>query len=81
VQGVGFRESCVQAARGLGVAGWVRNRADGSVEALVQGTPAQLAQMRDWMRRGPPWARVDAIEATPQPDAPALAGFERRPSE
>jgi acylphosphatase len=80
VQGVGFRESCVDAARALGIAGWVRNRADGSVEAMLRGSPGQLAQMHDWLRRGPPAARVDALEIEPQPDAPVLAGFERRPS-
>ena len=81
VQGVGFRESCVDAARALGVAGWVRNRADGSVEALLQGTPAQLAAMHDWLRRGPPMARVDALDVEPQPDTLALDRFERRPSD
>lgn len=78
VQGVWFRESCVQQARALGVAGWVRNRSDGSVEALLQGPPDALAAMRDWLRHGPPRARVDALEIAPQADAPILAGFERR---
>jgi acylphosphatase len=59
----------------------VRNRADGSVEALIQGPPEHLAAMRDWLRHGPPSARVDELEATPLPDAPAVDGFARRPSE
>jgi len=80
VQGVFFRESCVQQARALGVDGWVRNRADGSVEALIQGAPDALEAMRDWLRHGPPSARVDTLECEPQPDAAAITGFERRPS-
>jgi len=80
VQGVFFRESCVQQARALGVDGWVRNRADGSVEALIQGPPDALEAMRAWLRHGPPSARVDALDCTPQPDAPAIQGFGRDPS-
>ena len=45
VQGVGYRYACVQHARALGVTGWVRNRMDDTVEALLQGTPQQLARM------------------------------------
>lgn len=70
VQGVGFRDGCLRQARKRGLTGWVRNRADGSVEALLQGSPEQLAQMCDWLRHGVPGARVDALEpseARPQP--------------
>jgi len=80
VQGVFFRESCVQQARALGVDGWVRNRADGSVEALIQGAPDVLEAMRAWLRRGPPSARVDELECATQVDAEEIQGFERRPS-
>ena len=80
VQGVGYRESCVDAAISLNVTGWVRNRADGSVEAMLQGAPAQLAAMRDWLRHGPPMARVDGVEVTIDAAAPTFERFERRPS-
>jgi acylphosphatase len=76
VQGVGYRYACVQHARVLGVTGWVRNRMDESVEAMLQGTPRQLDQMCEWMREvpsalvedmevievEPPFARFDSFE-------------------
>jgi acylphosphatase len=81
VQGVGYRESCVRQARALGLAGWVRNRSDGSVEALLQGPPERLAQMRAWLHQGPPLARVEAVHvAAVAAPAEMLARFERRPS-
>ncbi len=61
VQGVGFRASMAREAQRLGVTGWVRNRADGSVEAMIAGTPEQVAAMMNWARRGPPAARVDHV--------------------
>lgn len=61
VQGVWFRGSMVAKAQELGVTGWVRNRRDGSVEAVVAGTPEQLAAIMNWARRGPPGARVDHV--------------------
>jgi len=81
VQGVGFRESCVMHARAKGVAGWVRNRADGTVEAVLQGPPAVLDAMCDWLRHHVPGARVDAldVETLPRP-CRNLDSFERRPS-
>ncbi|MDM0115861.1 acylphosphatase [Variovorax sp. J22R133] len=81
VQGVGYRDGCAEGARALGVSGWVRNRADGSVEALLQGTPQQLADMREWMSTGVHGARVDSMDVTPVP-APfdRLQRFERRPT-
>ncbi len=81
VQGVGFREACVDQARSLQVAGWVCNRLDGSVEVLLQGPPEALTRMRAWLERGPPAARVLRVQCTPQPmPSPPLAGFERRPT-
>lgn len=62
VQGVGFRQSCADVARRRGVAGWVRNRRDGRVEAVFEGPPADVASMVDWCRRGPAGARVDDLE-------------------
>ncbi|MPS25726.1 acylphosphatase [Pigmentiphaga sp.] len=61
VQGVGYRLATVRRAHMVGVGGWVRNNDDGSVEALVQGTPDQVDQMLEWMRQGPPQARVDDL--------------------
>lgn len=61
VQGVWFRESMRKEAEQLGVTGWVRNRPDGSVEAVVQGTSAAVDALVVWARRGPPLARVDDV--------------------
>lgn len=61
VQGVGYRWSlCVEAER-LGLSGWVRNRRDGSVEALVSGPAEALDALLLWVQRGPPMARVDRV--------------------
>ena len=62
VQGVGFRASLAWEAQTMGVAGWVRNRRDGTVEALIQGHDEAVAAMIAWARRGPPSARVDRVE-------------------
>lgn len=63
VQGVGYRRSLQIMARSLDLAGWVRNRADGSVEALVAGDAAAVAELCEWARFGPPLARVEVVEA------------------
>ena len=65
VQGVWFRESMRQEAERLGVTGWVRNRSDGTVEAVVQGDAAGLDALLAWCRVGPPLARVERIESAP----------------
>jgi acylphosphatase len=68
VQGVGFRYATVQRARSLGLGGWVRNRLDGSVEAVFEGPPERVRSMVDWCRRGPRGARVERLEeASEQP--------------
>jgi acylphosphatase len=64
VQGVWFRESCREQAVALGVAGWVRNRADGTVEAVFEGPPAAVERLVAWCREGPSRARVDAVETS-----------------
>jgi acylphosphatase len=62
VQGVGFRWFVEREAHTLGIAGWVRNNADSSVEVLAQGTKEQLAGLRSRLREGPRAARVDDVE-------------------
>lgn len=62
VQGVGYREWMVRKARELGVAGWVRNRIDGSVEALIAGDVAAVEELSRLCRRGPRMAEVVSIE-------------------
>jgi acylphosphatase len=64
VQGVFFRDCARREAGRLGVAGWVRNRADGRVEAHLEGTPDAVAQLVLWWRRGPPHATVDELLVT-----------------
>lgn len=61
VQGVGFRESMRVEAQRLGVTGWVSNRADGSVEAMIQGSSAAVNALLDWVKIGPSMARVDRV--------------------
>jgi len=61
VQGVGFRYAMLAQARLLGITGWVRNRRDGSVEAVIAGDAGQLDAMLDWSRSGPAGAAVDNV--------------------
>lgn len=74
VQGVGYRQACAEAARRHQVAGWVRNRRDGRVEALFEGPPASVAQMVDWCRSGPAPARVTDVKVDEVPPG-GLSGF------
>jgi acylphosphatase len=67
VQGVWFRETCRRLATELDVAGWVRNRADGQVEAVFEGTPLAVDQMVAWCRKGPPRAVVTAARVVEEP--------------
>ena len=78
VQGVWYRESMRLEAERLGVTGWVRNRDDGAVEAVVQGEDEVLAAIIDWCWKGPPAARVEHIAITPAEGE--FGAFERRPS-
>ncbi|WP_010535226.1 acylphosphatase [Brachybacterium squillarum] len=69
VQGVGFRWATAGQAERLGVRGTVRNLLDGSVEAVIEGSPEAVEAMLDWLREGPRTARVDGIterEETPR---------------
>ena len=77
VQGVWFRESMRQEALKLGASGWVRNLADGRVEAVACGETAILDALLAWSRHGPPLARVDHIEVIEAPEE-SFAGFEKR---
>ena len=82
VQGVGFRYALRDEANRLGINGWVRNRSDGSVQALVQGAPAAVEALVAWARRGPPGSRVsDVVTATAGAEsAQTCTGFEIRPT-
>ena len=78
VQGVNFRYYTQERALGLRLTGWVRNRADGSVEVLAEGPRASLDQLLEFLRRGPPAAAVTEVkEAWPAPTG-EFARFEIR---
>ena len=79
VQGVWFRESMKQKAEQLGVQGWVMNRADGCVEAVIQGNETAVAAMLDWAHTGPPLAQVTQLEQTAI--SGEFTGFEKRPAQ
>ena len=79
VQGVWFRGWTVDQARRLGLAGWVRNRHDGSVEALFVGAADRVDAMLALCREGPPAARVDPIEAEPA-QGMVGTGFVQKPT-
>ena len=77
VQGVGFRYAVASAARSRGVAGWVRNRSDGTVEAAFEGDPEAIESVVRFCREGPRGAevlRVDVEDEVPE----GLVGFEIR---
>ncbi|MEM4390050.1 MAG: acylphosphatase [Candidatus Micrarchaeia archaeon] len=62
VQGVFFRASTEDVARGLGLTGWVRNVSDGSVEVIAEGEREALEKLLAWCRKGPPGARVSKVD-------------------
>ncbi|MBO0739134.1 MAG: acylphosphatase [Alphaproteobacteria bacterium] len=80
VQGVGYRLWAMHTAAALGLRGWVRNRADGSVEALVTGSPDDVGAMVEASREGPRGARVAAVRVTADEDD-GSDGFVARPTE
>jgi acylphosphatase len=77
VQGVFFRESTRREAEERGVAGWVRNRPDGSVEAVFEGPPDAVAALVDFSRAGPGDSRVEALDVEPE-EPEGLDGFDVR---
>ncbi|MDE1147571.1 MAG: acylphosphatase [Azospirillaceae bacterium] len=79
VQGVFYRNWTVDQALGLGLDGWVRNRNDGTVEAVFAGTPHAVADMVTRCRRGPPHAVVTDVDAKPVAD-PGATGFHKLPT-
>jgi acylphosphatase len=79
VQGVGFRYSMAEEAVRLGVTGWVRNRRDGTVEAIVDGAGDALDVIVAWARRGPPSARVTDLRVVEI--AESFEHFVMRPTE
>jgi acylphosphatase len=80
VQGVGFRDFLVMAAQTNKLDGWVRNRADGSVEALVSGTTRAVEAFVSAATQGPRGARVTAVDLH-NSEPPVEKGFQRRASE
>jgi acylphosphatase len=75
VQGVGFRWFVEREAHMLGIAGWVRNNHDGSVEVLAQGTRDQLSGLHARLREGPRAARVDSVDVTEAAPVSGLSSF------
>ena len=80
VQGVWYRDWFVGAATALGLVGWVRNRRDGSVEAMIDGAEGAVTAMIAQAWQGSPRAQVDSVMADDASPEPPLTGFERRPS-
>jgi acylphosphatase len=79
VQGVGYRAFVERHARDLGLSGWVRNRHDGSVEAVLQGAPGMVEGMLKMCSAGPPASRVDRVEVIGE-GVGAFQPFEVRPT-
>jgi acylphosphatase len=77
VQGVFFRDSCRREASSRGVAGWVTNRSDGTVEAVFEGHPEAVAALVEWSHEGPRGADVSSVDESSE-DPEGLSGFEVR---
>jgi acylphosphatase len=80
VQGVGFRYFVLRHAAGLQLSGWVANEADGSVRCVAEGDRADVERLLERLRKGPPGARVDVVNASWLPPTGRLDGFDVRPS-
>ncbi len=79
VQGVGYRMATAQVASQLGLDGWCRNEADGTVTVWAQGDSAAVQSLVDWLWAGPRLAEVTDVEVTPAEPRPGLDGFTLRP--
>ena len=79
VQGVGFRAWTEQAAKARGLSGWVRNRRDGSVEAVISGADDKVDEMLSYFWQGPSASRVERVESGPA-DHPMQLGFRTLPT-
>lgn len=79
VQGVGYRHYMSRTARELGITGWVRNRRDGSVEAMVSGSAVAVEKIIAWARRGPASAQVSGVKVTEA--AESFTRFQTLPTE
>jgi acylphosphatase len=77
VQGVFFRDSTRRQAEKAGVAGWVSNREDGTVEAVFEGDEDAVSQIVDWVREGPGHADVERVEVTEE-EPEGISGFHVR---
>lgn len=62
VQGVFFRQNALKKAKALGISGWIKNTEDGRVEAIIEGEEEKINTMIEWLKVGPPLARVKNIE-------------------
>lgn len=78
VQGVGFRASTRRRARKLGLSGWVKNLADGSVEAVVEGEKNDIQNLVSWAKKGPRRARVDEVNVSWKENQEEFRGFNIR---
>ena len=79
VQGVGYRAWAETAARSRGLSGWVRNRRDGSVEAVIAGPDDKVADMLAYFWQGPPASRVERVDTEPT-TPPMQLGFRTLPT-
>lgn len=80
VQGVWFRGWTLEQATRRGLGGWVRNRADGTVEVLIHGPKASVNDLLDALWQGPPWARVDRVTVETSHQIPAQSEFRQYPT-
>tara|TARA_E500000305_G_scaffold24185_2_gene18257 strand:- start:1626 stop:1922 length:297 start_codon:yes stop_codon:yes gene_type:complete len=80
VQGVWYRGWTVSEASAAGLDGWVRNRSDGTVEAVFSGSSESVDAMIEACRTGPPAAKVTGIECFDDADPPGQSGFHQRPT-
>jgi acylphosphatase len=78
VQGVGFRSNAKRVADRLGLAGWVRNLPDGSVEIIAEGQEGHMEEFLEWCHVGPYGALVDGVTIVKAPTKGELIGFQRR---